>query len=471
MTPANPQPPEMTEGDPMAPRRHLTRRDFVKWGAVAAAGAGLTPIVANNLLAPTAANAFDPSDPTPDLQFAGTDGWIYLPRTPAIPPFHPDVYAPDPFTTYVFGFHNVTGLTATQIANQKNKAQHTAPMFWLKAGQEFRVRLYNVGLAQRPDLFDAHTLHFHGFRDVIPFFDGEPSGSVAVPAHSDFTYVYRPKDPGTYMFHCHVEDTEHVQMGMTGLVFIRPANNDNTVYGTSATQFNREFGMILSEVWAEAHWADAHIQLPEWTDYRADFSMLNGRVYPDTIAPHSPIYAPNDVETPGPPNSQIYRTPAYSAWRSLHFKHTNNSGGADDGDLVIPARPELQYQPMSTLITCNAGDRVVLRMANLGYKQSAMTLAGIPMQIVGKDATALKAPYTTDTVIMGAGESAEAIFTAPPKTGAGYDTYLLYNRAYTRSNNLADGGFGGQATEIRVYAAGTLPAQRFPNDYTVAGQP
>ena len=159
----------------MASRRHLTRRDFVKWGAVAAAGAGLSPIVANNLLAPTAANAFDPSDPRPDLEFAGTDGWIYLPRTPAIPPFHPDVYAPDPFTTYVFGFHNVTGLTATQIANQKNKAQHTAPMFWLKAGQEFRVRLYNVGLAQRPDLFDAHTLHFHGFRDVIPFFDGEPT--------------------------------------------------------------------------------------------------------------------------------------------------------------------------------------------------------------------------------------------------------------------------------------------------------
>ena len=49
--------------------------------------------------------------------------------------------------------------------------------------------------------------------------------------------------------------------------------------------------MFLSEVWAEAHWADAHIQLPEWSDYRADFSLLNGRVYPDTILPHSPIDA------------------------------------------------------------------------------------------------------------------------------------------------------------------------------------
>ena len=36
--------------------------------------------------------------------------------------------------------------------------------------------------------------------------------------------------------------------------------------------------MMLTEVWAEAHWDDAHIQLPEWSDYRADFLLLNGRV-------------------------------------------------------------------------------------------------------------------------------------------------------------------------------------------------
>ncbi len=38
-----------------------------------------------------------------------------------------------------------------------------------------------------------------------------------------------------------------------------------------------------------SHWADAHIQLPEWSDYRADFSLLNGRVYPDTLAPNGSI--------------------------------------------------------------------------------------------------------------------------------------------------------------------------------------
>ena len=44
-------------------------------------------------------------------------------------------------------------------------------------------------------------------------------------------------------------------------------------------------------------------------------------------------------------------------------------------------------------------------------------------------------------------------------TGA-YDTYVLYDRAYERTNNI---GGGGRRTEVRVYAAGTLSAQTLPN--------
>ena len=109
------------------------------------------------------------------------------------------------------------------------------------------------------------------------------------------------------MYHCHVEDVEHVHMGMTGLVFVRPLQDGKGhggftkfLYndGVGGTGFDREFAMFLSEVWAEAHWADAHIQLPEWSDYRADFNLLNGRVYPDTIAPNGSIDPFNPVTTP-----------------------------------------------------------------------------------------------------------------------------------------------------------------------------
>jgi FtsP/CotA-like multicopper oxidase with cupredoxin domain len=451
--------PVSSSGNDPADGATPTARFNRRWFLQVAGGAVLASTVpwTGKVLLPRAANA---APAAPDLYIGGTDGWIYLPRTPAIPPYHPDNLAPDPFTTYIFGFRNLTGLDPTLRDNQKNKAQHSAPLFWAKQFDpahpaNFTVTLRNLGLAQRPDLFDAHTLHWHGMRNVIPFYDGEPTGSVSVPHGQEFTYVYRPRDPGTYMYHCHVEDVEHVHMGMTGLVFVRPLQDgDTSLYpsgkylyndGNGSTGFDREFAMFLSEVWAEAHWCDAHIQLPEWSDYRADFALLNGRVYPDTVAPNGSIDPFHPVRDAS-------------------------------GDLAAPAgRPELRYQPHSSLVNCVAGERVALRFANLGFREAAMTLTGIRMRVVGRDATPMRGrdgtdtSYVTQTLNIGPGESYDVIFTAPRHQGPGpYDTYMLFNRNFARSNNLAPtGGFGGQATEIRVYPAGGVAPQAYPNDWGV----
>lgn len=404
-----------------------------------------------------------------DMFLGGTDGWIGLPASPAIAPFHPDPMAVGKgaggtdLTTYIFGFRNITELDQTARFAQKEHAQHSAPLFWVdeyNGNNEFIVDITNLGLAIRPDLFDAHTLHWHGFRNVIPFFDGEPTGSVSVPAGTVFRYVYKPRDPGTYMYHCHVEDVEHVHMGMNGLVFVRPAQNGTSIGGMTKFLYNdgdgltghdREYAFHLSEVWAEAHWADAHIQLPEWSDYRADFALLNGRVYPDTIEPNAPY---SDGWTPG------------AVWTKPYMPVQTSTDGSP---AVNPGLEHLQYQPLSSLVECNAGERVALRFSNLGFKEAAMTIDGIPMHVVGRDATLMRGrdgtdtSYETNTINFNAGESFDVIITAPPHSGGiGYDVYMLYNRAYARSNNLA-GGFGGQATEIRVYPASTLLPQTVPN--------
>ena len=439
------------------PNLLMSRRNFLRFagtGLVAALGASVLPSYLRRNILPDEVALAAPGDPF-DLFFAGTDGWISMtPGNPAIPPFYPDDLAPAPFDTYIFGFRNVTGLTSTQVLAQKMKAQHMAPLFWANEGTQLNVKLTNLGLAMRPDLIDAHTIHWHGFRNAIPFFDGEPHGGVSVPPNREFIYVYRPHEPGTYMYHCHVEDVEHVQMGMTGLVFVRPAQDGRTdLYpsgkfayndGDGSTGFDREFAMLLTEVWAESHWADSHIQLPEWSDYKPDFSLLNGRAYPDTIAPNGSVDPFNPVSDP-------------------------------NGDLIAPAGyPHLQYQPYSSLVNCMEGERVLLRISQLGFKQAAMTLAGIKMHVVGKDATLLRGrdgtnfAYDTNVISLGAGESTDAIFTAPPfdpakATPGGYNVYLLYNRAYNRSSNLS-GSFGGQMTEVRVYpTSAALPPQTLPN--------
>jgi FtsP/CotA-like multicopper oxidase with cupredoxin domain len=457
----------------------LSRRDFLKLAggaAVLAAGASLAPQTMRKVLRPT--SIAQAADTAPHLYFAGTDGWIYLPPNPPIGFYFPDDLAPAPFNTYIFGFRNITGLDDTQKANQKMHAQHSAPMFWVNQEEEFRLQLTNLGLQMRPDLTDSHTLHWHGFRNVITFFDGEPTGSVSVPIGRDFTYVFRPHEPGTYMYHCHVEDVEHVHMGMTGPVFVRPLQNSQDINGYTkfayndgdgSTGYDREFVMFLSEVWAEAHWCDSHIQLPDWSDYRADFSLLNGRVYPDTLEPNAPIDAAQSVN-------------ALAVQRDA------------DGYLIPPAgRSDLQYQPLSALVTCQPGERVLLRFSNLGFREASMTLAGIPMRVVGRDATLMRGlnaagmrgndkgdpgyvpgadtSYVTDTVLIGAGESFDIIFTAPAfsgesgSSGQGYDAYVLYNRRYGHENNLA-GGSGGQRTEVRVYP-GDLAPQQYPNDWGI----
>ncbi|MCL4561974.1 MAG: multicopper oxidase domain-containing protein [Chloroflexi bacterium] len=435
--------------------KQFSRRDFLKAaGSAAIATIGMQKL--SKILLP--AEVVKAQGPAPDLYFAGTDGWIYLPPDPPISFFHPDNLAPAPFTTYIFGFRNITGLNSTQISAQKEKAQHNAPLFWVNQydpanPKDFRMQLTNLGLAVRPDLTDSHTIHWHGFRNVIPFFDGEPTSSISVPVGQNFTYIYRPREPGTYMYHCHVEDVEHVHMGMTGLVFVRPLQDGNTTLypsgkfayndGDGSTGFDREFAMFLSEVWAEAHWADAHIQLPEWSDYHADFALLNGRVHPDTLAPNGSIDPFNPVRDAS-------------------------------GDLIpISGYEHLQHQPLSALITCQQGERVLLRFANLGFKEAAMTLAGIKMRVVGRDATLMRGrdgtntSYETNTLSISAGESFDVIFTAPPHSGgSGPDKYVLYNRSYARSDNLA-GGFGGQRTEVHVYPAGSLAAQQYPNDWGI----
>jgi FtsP/CotA-like multicopper oxidase with cupredoxin domain len=416
----------------------LSRRIFL--GGAGAAGATLigarllaappvSPLSARGLLA-TAATPHPPKT----VHLVGTDGWVSMPETAtnANPPFFPDSLAPQNANTYVFGFRDVTGMTATQVATQRGKAQVSAPMLSFDEEDDITITLTNLGLLQRPDLFDGHTLHWHGFVNAIPLFDGVPELSLAVPVGRDFSYFYRPHDAGTYMYHCHFEDVEHVQMGMTGMVFIRPKQNKIAIAGNPAgtryayndgdgsTRYDREFAFMLTELWSAAHYRDAHIQVSDWTDYDPNFFLMNGRAYPDTVEAN--------------------------------------------GDPMATAAGRLQYQPISSLVRANEGERVLLRLSNLGYRNHAMTVDNIDLTVVAKDASLLRGRdgttnyLSTNTVDVGPGESRDVIFTAPAP-----GEYLLYDRNYMHLSNGSSSGLGGMMTKIVVSPAGTLPPQTAAN--------
>jgi plastocyanin len=438
------------------PRRSLLTGGLGVLGAAAAGGAVLAPHGARAAFGPARA-ASPPTNPGgPKLvHLAATDGWVSMPGTTARPPFWPDSLAPSPFDTYVFGFRDVGPLfdAAGNVADQagldalKGKAQISAPLMHFDQDDEIHVSLTNLGLQIRPDLVDGHTMHWHGFNNAIPLFDGVPELSIAVPIGRRFVYEYRPREAGTYMYHCHFEDVEHVQMGMTGVLYVRPkqnltpvggdpigtkyAYNDGVAAGApGSTAYSREFAFILTELWPESHYRDAHIQVTDWTDFNPAFWLMNGRAYPDTLAPAT-------------------------GW------------DAGTKDLAVPAAPDarLQYQPQNALVRANAGDTVLIRLANLGYQHHTMTLDGIPMKVVAKDAALLRGrdgtdlSYLTSSVAVGPGESRDILLTAPAHSGAaGPDVYRFYDRAYAQLNNNGTPELGGMLTEVRVYP-GTLADQ------------
>src|SRR3981189_1330054 len=99
------------------------------------------------------------------------------------------------------------------------------PMMAIDEDDEFFLTLTNVGMIMRPDLFEQHTVHFHGYPNASAFYDGVPDASVAINIGASFTYYYLAPDAGTYFWHCHITPPEHLQMGMVGQLYVRPRQN------------------------------------------------------------------------------------------------------------------------------------------------------------------------------------------------------------------------------------------------------
>ena len=100
-----------------------------------------------------------------------------------------------------------------------------APMIAIDEDDELFLTLTNVGMVMRPDLFEQHTVHFHGYPNASSFYDGVPDASVAINIGGSFTYYYLAPEAGTYMWHCHISPPEHLQMGMVGQLYVRPRQN------------------------------------------------------------------------------------------------------------------------------------------------------------------------------------------------------------------------------------------------------
>jgi FtsP/CotA-like multicopper oxidase with cupredoxin domain len=324
---------------------------------------------------------------------------------------------------YIFSFADVTGIVEDQVIDAGMlAATFPAPRIVLDEGDEFYLTLTNVGMMIRPDLFDPHTVHWHGFPEAASIFDGVPEASISIDMGSSLTYYYNVVEPGTFMYHCHVEAAEHMQMGMLGNLYVRPAQNgtahtfDGKMYtmfayndGDGSTGYDVEYAIQMGSFDPLFHDASETVQPLPFAEMKDTYSMLNGRGYPDTI---DPGFLPAPVK---------------------------NGGKVS--------------QKESSLITATQGDRILLRLSNLNVTRFyTLATLGISMQVIGKDSRILRGPsgndlyYNTNSVTLGGGEAVDVILDT---TNVDTGTYFLYttNLNYL-SNNKED--FGGMMTEIEI---------------------
>jgi FtsP/CotA-like multicopper oxidase with cupredoxin domain len=336
-----------------------------------------------------------------------------------------------------------------------------APLMAIDEDDEFFLTLTNVGQIMRPDLFEQHTVHFHGYPNASAFFDGVPDASVAINIGGSFTYYYMAPDAGTYFWHCHITPPEHLQMGMEGQIYVRPRQNRvavgsslyaglqsqqldkrtkcddsdilcsnplppgngvmraaNKMYayndGDGSTAYDVEYPIQMMGFDPNFHFVGMTFNPETFTDLKDKYFLLNGRSYPDTINPQ-PI-------------------------------STQSADGV-----------ERYAQPLPALIRIPAGGKALLRLSDLNIMEfHTLASLGIPMRVIAVNARLLRdqdgnnMAYETNSITLGGGESLDVILDASDTTKyPSGSVFYLYTPQLDHLSNDAE-NFGGMMTEIHI---------------------
>lgn len=390
-----------------------------------------------------------------------------------VSPILPPIGQPNPATT----FNGAIGLAPDPESDPPNQltgyvdprqimdvgvlnGNMPAPLMAIDEDDEFFLTLTNVGQIMRPDLFEQHTVHFHGYPNASSYYDGVPDASAAINIGGSFTYYYLAPDAGTYFWHCHITPPEHLQMGMVGQLYVRPRQNrvavggslynglvaqqtnlrtkcgddilcstplppSNTVTraanklyayndGDGSTAYDVEYPIQMHGFDPNFHFVGMTFNPETFVDLKDKYFLLNGRSYPDTI-------------NPDPLSTQ-----------------------AADG------LPRFS-QPMPALIKIPAGGKALLRISDLNVTEfHTLASLGIPMRVIAINARLLRdqdgnnMAYDTNSITLGGGESLDVILNATDTTKypAG-SVYYLYTPQLDHLSNDAE-NFGGMMTEIHI---------------------
>jgi hypothetical protein len=372
-----------------------------------------------------------------------------------------------------------------------------APLAGFDEDDEFFLTLTNVGMIMRPDLFEQHTIHWHGYPNASSVYDGVPDASVAINIGGSFTYYYLAPDAGTYFWHCHITPPEHLQMGMVGQLYVRPRQNRVPSGGNLNTYLGYQNGLGTTVDLRTACYPSVDILCSATqpfiqntnTSPRSATNSTSGVQGNDLLnKPQRYVYNDGDGSTAYDtdyalqihgfdPNfhfvGMTFNPEMFVDMKSKFFLLNGRSypDTAAFGPIATQSSDgRVHYaQPLPSIIDIPVGGKAALRIADLAVDEYA-TLAtlGIPMKEVGFNAKLLRdqagnnLEFYTHSITLGGGESLDVILDASDQScgtpGCGSALYpagsvfYLYTPQLDHLSNDQE-NFGGLMTIVRICAA------------------
>ncbi len=250
------------------------------------------------------------------------------------------------------------------FAEGRDDFQFPGPILCVNQGDTVTVVLHN-------DLREPTSIVFPGQENVLangvaaqPQFDVQGnlvSLTNSVAPGSSIEYSFVASRPGTYVYESGTNPGIQVQMGLAGGLIVRPSMGAGYAYNDAATQFNpdTEYILMLSEIDPIMHQAIERNQTFDIRQYHARYFLINGRTFPDTLAPNEASWLPSQPYSSlariHPYDATANPLPALARYIGLGVEvypfhpHAFNGRiiGRDGGFLEGPAGEDLSYEKFS----------------------------------------------------------------------------------------------------------------------------
>ena len=299
-------------------------------------------------------NGFSPDLPTPVTTYDIAPG------------IQPGFWA---FTPKSRGMSNKSALTL--VANPLLRLP--SPSIRVEQGDKVFVTLENSH-------YFPHSIHLHGVDH--PFLTKKGKGNDGVPQISNklimpgkkFTYELTPRQPGTMVYHCHVQAHTHVMMGLIGMFIVEENRPNNWVqtFNVGAgfvrhssvavrEKYSQEYDLQYQDIDRELHnivqtandsrlLAKAFNRDYNITERIPDYFLLNGRSYPYTLRESLIVVKPEE-------KIKLRVFNAGEQLLSLHFHGFKPTETHLDG---VELKPEAQIQ--RDVFTLGAAQRADLEL-------------------------------------------------------------------------------------------------------------